>query len=78
MEDGDQYPNTRESFTDANGRTLFVLEVEPGERLGREIRGRMTDLEGSEHDYSIGQRYFKAIWVDHTITKDVEVGENIG
>lgn len=43
------------------GRTLHVEVVEPGDRLGREIRG-IVSTGGEPRPYAADQRTFEGVW----------------
>lgn len=52
-------------YADDSGRELEITAVEPGERLGREIRGLLSHGPRNGHrpaDYSTDLITFDAIW----------------
>jgi hypothetical protein len=60
----DQYPGLGSVWYDALGRELTVHHVAPGDRQGREVRGRLVAQDGSESDYSTDQRGWAHTWRD--------------
>jgi hypothetical protein len=52
-----EWPKRGESFTDYSGRTLVVEEIHRGDKLGREIQGKVDG-----EDYATDQKTWFAIW----------------
>lgn len=56
-------------YTDPRGRSLKVIEVQPGDPLGREVIGRLKDG-GGTYDYATSFKIFKAYFIDQIVPSD--------
>lgn len=57
-------PNLNQVYYDGE-RELLVLAVDPSDREGREVRGKITSEDGETRDYATTLLMFRGIWREH-------------
>lgn len=67
-----EYPIPGELFKDIDGNILLVEEVDPKDRLGREVRGSLSMSKGTQYCYpfSTTLQMWAEIWRDRCPRQD--------